>query len=263
MNELMLMDENKMGALMRFAEQMSLGTVTLPDHLRGKPGDCLAISMQAAQWGMNPFAVAQKTHIVSGKLGYEAQLVMAVAKASGAIRGSFRFEHRPGIGKDDFECRAGAALAGESEITWGEWLASSQVTTKNSPLWKTNPRQQMAYLQAKNWMRLYAPEAILGVCSDDELMDSPAIKPAPSEPRQPVKMGDVVEIITTEQQALLGHLGEVLEKQTTDAAARDFWVSERDNFPKNSSAYTAFKDAVVLRRENIAKQQVETNGGDQ
>lgn len=37
--------------------------------------------MQAVQWGMNPFAVAQKTHFVSGKIGYEAQLVNAVITA--------------------------------------------------------------------------------------------------------------------------------------------------------------------------------------
>ncbi|SPX63869.1 Uncharacterised protein [Leclercia adecarboxylata] len=37
----------------------------------------MAIIMQAMQWGMNPYAVAQKTHLVNGVLGYEAQLVNA------------------------------------------------------------------------------------------------------------------------------------------------------------------------------------------
>lgn len=260
MNELMMMDEGKMGALMRFAEQMSLSTVTIPDHLRGKPGDCLAIAMQATQWGMNPFAVAQKTHIVNGKLGYEAQLVMAVAKASGAIRGAFRFEHRASVG-NDFECRAGAVLAGETEITWGEWLAASQVTTKNSPLWKTNPRQQMAYLQAKNWMRLYAPEAILGVYSDDELTDS-----QPMAPRKPIDMGPAEVVppqITNEQRALLDHMVEVLGGIVVESEVRDFWVAERDKFPKNSPAYNELKDVVLRRRGEITKQAAAPEGGEQ
>ncbi len=260
MNELMLMDESKMGVLMRFAEQMSLGTVTIPEHLRGKPGDCLAIAMQATQWGMNPFSVAQKTHIVSGKLGYEAQLVMAVAKASKAIRGAFKFEYRQSVG-NDFECRAGAVLAGEAEVTWGEWLAASQVTTKNSPLWKTNPRQQMAYLQAKNWLRLYAPEAILGVYSDDELIES-----QPATQRKPIDMGPAEVIqpqITDEQRALLDHMGEIIGKITQESEVRNFWVEERDNFPKNSPAYNAFRDLVVRRREEIAKQSTAPEGGEQ
>ena len=42
------------------------------------------------------------------------------------------------------------------------------MTTKNSPLWKTNPKQQLGYLQVKNWARLYCPGAILGVYTPDE-----------------------------------------------------------------------------------------------
>ncbi len=49
--------------------------------------------MQAAQWGMNPFAVAQKTH-VNGTLGYEAQLVNAVVSSSNllATRLNYKWE---------------------------------------------------------------------------------------------------------------------------------------------------------------------------
>jgi hypothetical protein len=43
------------------------------------------------------------------------------------------------------------------------------VTTKNSPLWKTNPKQQAKYLALKYWARLYAPAVIMGVYSSDEL----------------------------------------------------------------------------------------------
>ncbi|MCP6059724.1 recombinase RecT, partial [Klebsiella pneumoniae] len=63
--------------LVRFAELMAQSRVTVPAHLAGKPADCMAVAMQAAQWGMNPFAVAQKTHVINGALGYEAQLVNA------------------------------------------------------------------------------------------------------------------------------------------------------------------------------------------
>jgi hypothetical protein len=153
------------------AEVMAAGKVTVPVHLQKSQGDCFAIVMQAAQWGMNPFSVAQKTHLVNGTLGYEAQLVNAVIQSSGAITGRFHYEYR-GEG-NALECRVGAIIKGETEIVWGEWLSSSSVTTKNSPLWKTNPKQQMGYLQVKNWARLYCPGAILGVYSDDELQELP------------------------------------------------------------------------------------------
>ncbi len=172
-----MLNPTHMQALMDFADVMSRSALTVPQHLQGKPSDCMAIAMQAAQWGMNPFAVAQKTHIVSGRLGYEAQLVNAVVQASGAIRGSFHYEYR-GAG-DNLECRVGAVLRGEADVTWGEWLRNGDVTTRNSPLWKVNPKQQLGYLQVKNWARLHTPGAILGVYTPDELE---AIEPASGAP---------------------------------------------------------------------------------
>jgi hypothetical protein len=159
---------------MQVAEAMASAKVSVPNHLRGNPGDCLAIVMQATQWGMNPFAVAQKTHLVNGTLGYEAQLVNAVVQGSGSIKGRIHYDYR-GEGAN-IECRVGAVIAGETDVTWGEWLASKDVQTKNSPLWKTNPKQQLGYLQMKNWARLYCPGAILGVYDYDELANAPATK---------------------------------------------------------------------------------------
>ncbi|WP_284972506.1 recombinase RecT [Atlantibacter hermannii] len=118
---------------------------------------------------MDPFVVGQKTHLVNGQLGYEAQLVNAVVQATGAIRGRFHYEYRGE--KERMECRVGAVINGESEITWNEWLCISDVTVKNSPLWKTNPKQQLDYLQVKYWARAHTPGAILGVYTPDELED--------------------------------------------------------------------------------------------
>lgn len=163
----LILQGDSMDRLVAIAETMATSRVTVPKHLQNSMGDCLAVAMQAMQWGMNPYAVAQKTHLVNDVLGYEAQLVNAVVQASGAITGRFHYEYK-GEG-NDLECRVGAVPRGEAEIVWNEWLKSSTVTTKNSPLWKTNPKQQMGYLQVKNWARAYAPGAILGVYSTDEL----------------------------------------------------------------------------------------------
>lgn len=153
----------------RMAELMASGRSTVPKHLQGCVADCMAVTLQALQWNMSPFAVAQKTHLVNGTLGYEAQLVNAVLQSTGAISGEFEYEYR-GAG-EDLECRVGAVPRGRRAVTWGEWLRLGTITTKNSPLWKTNPKQQIGYLQVKNWARLYKPGAILGVYTADELQD--------------------------------------------------------------------------------------------
>ncbi|MCL2656863.1 MAG: recombinase RecT [Betaproteobacteria bacterium] len=174
-----------MRAMQELAGAMAQAAITVPQHFRGKAGDCLAVVMQAAQWGMNPFAVAQKTHVVNGQLGYEAQLVNAVVQASGAIHGRFHYEYR-GDGAS-LECRVGAVIHGETAITFNEWLSTSSVAVKNSPLWKTNPRQQLGYLQVKNWARQYTPGAILGVYTPDELAQA-----------EPLDMG-VAEVVIKEK----------------------------------------------------------------
>jgi hypothetical protein len=170
----LITNDGNMERVMKMAEMMAGSKVTVPKHLQGSAGDCAAIVIQATNWGMNPFAVAQKTHLVNGVLGYEAQLVNAVIQSSNAIKGNFSYEYQ-GEGAA-MSCRVGAVLNGKNEITWGEWLKSCDVTTKNSPLWKTNPKQQMGYLQVKNWARLYCPGAILGVYTAEELEEIPAEK---------------------------------------------------------------------------------------
>ncbi|MFN5350056.1 MAG: recombinase RecT, partial [Polaromonas sp.] len=84
-----ILNESHMTQMFKFAEMMACGIATVPKHLQKNPADCLAVVMQATQWGMNPFAVAQKTHIVNGALGYEAQLVNAVLQSTKAIKGVF------------------------------------------------------------------------------------------------------------------------------------------------------------------------------
>ena len=163
-----LEDEN-LAKMTKVAEMLASSRVSVPDHLRGNVGDCLAIVTQAMLWNMNPFAVAQKTHLVNGRLGYEAQLVNAVLQASGLVRSMPRYEYR-GDG-EGLECRVAFVPRGESEPLWGEWLPLRAITTRNSPLWKTNQRQQLGYLQIKNWARAFAPGAILGVYTTDELYD--------------------------------------------------------------------------------------------
>lgn len=168
-----LLEEQNFDKIWRMAEALSGSALSIPKELKGNIGDCLAIVTQAMIWGLNPFAVAQKAHVINGKLGYEAQLVNAVVMQSGAIVGSFHYEHQGD------SCRVGAVLRGETQITWGEWLSASSVVVKNSPLWKTNVKQQMGYLQVKNFARAYCPGALLGIYTVDELEAMPhALTPA-------------------------------------------------------------------------------------
>ncbi|MCC3733682.1 recombinase RecT [Rouxiella badensis] len=176
----MMFSADGMDRIMKFAELMSAGRVSVPVHFQNKPSDCMAIVMQSMRWGMDPFVVAQKTHVINGTLGYEAQLVNAVVTSSTAVQGRFHFEYGGdwerigGVAPDKRDesglfIKVGAILRSETEITWGEPVYLADVKTRNSPLWKTQPKQQIAYLGIKYWARLYCPEVILGVYTPDEV----------------------------------------------------------------------------------------------
>ncbi|EPQ8348486.1 RecT family recombinase [Escherichia coli] len=189
-----------LAAIQTFSQVMASGMATVPEHLRGNPSDCMAITMQAMQWQMNPYAVAQKTFVVNGVLGYEAQLVNAVISTRGPLTGRIEYdwfgpwekiigkfeirksdkgkEYRvPGwklTDENGIGVRVQATLRGESKPRVLELLLA-QARTRNSTLWADDPRQQLAYLALKRWARLYCPEVILGVYTRDEL-DEPQEK---------------------------------------------------------------------------------------
>lgn len=174
-NEISIFNEGAMASMVKFSEIMAMSTIAIPKQYQGNPGNCMAVIMQAQRWGMDPYIVASKTHVVSGNLGYEAQLVNAVITSSNAIVGRFHYEYSEAEWKSDTDpsawIRVGAQIAGESEIQWGEKLYPSTVKVKNSPLWKTNPKQQAAYLAVKMWSRLYTPHVIMGVYTRDEVQE--------------------------------------------------------------------------------------------
>lgn len=178
----MIMSVENMQLLSNFAHSMAGGKVTVPKHLQGNVGDCMAITMQAMQWGMNPFVVAQKTHLVNGQLGYEAQLTMAILNTSSLIKGRLDFEY---IGDWDLSIgKVGKKKNPQAEEGLGvivkalfvgdeqpkdHKLFLSEVNVRNSPLWESNPKLQLTYLASKQFARKWAPELILGVYSEDEI----------------------------------------------------------------------------------------------
>jgi hypothetical protein len=187
-NEYLLFNDSKMNQIIRVAEIMATGKTTIPEHLRNSPGDCMAVCLQAAQWKMNPMAVAQKTHLVSGRLGYEAQLVIAIVNTRAPIQGRLKFVWEGDwsnvngkTSKDEnLAVTCAATFHGDTEPVTHR-VSMAQAGVRNSPLWEHDPKMQLAYLCAKRWARLHCPDVILGVYTPDEL-EVPATISEPDPP---------------------------------------------------------------------------------
>jgi len=218
----LILDKQSMESMLRIADLMASSKCTIPNHLKGSSGDCMAVVMQSMQWGMNPFAVSQKTHLSqSGALGYEAQLISAVLLSSGAIRDEPEYEfigdwnkvlgkveerksdkggkyYVAAYTKSDEDglgviCRVTMASGNKREIT----VMMSQCYPRFSTQWATDPQQQITYVAVRKLARRYAPGAILGVYTPEELEESPLPREIDITPKSEPKEKPV-EFCTTE-----------------------------------------------------------------
>lgn len=178
----------------RLAHVMASATV-LPEHFRGKPGNCFALITQSHRWRMDPFAVAQKTHITQGgALGYEAQLISAVVSTNAPITGRPVYEY---LG--DWPKVLGKIEERKSEKSGGKYYVATytqkdeeglgvivratiigeatprevtvmmaQAWPRFSTQWATDPQQQIGYLAIRKWARRHTPDVLLGVYTPEE-----------------------------------------------------------------------------------------------
>ncbi|WP_379069191.1 recombinase RecT [Mesorhizobium sp. UC22_110] len=154
-----------LGEVVRFAEVMCRADIALPKHLRGNAGACMAVALQAMEWNLSPFAVASKSYAVNGAIAYEAQLIAAVVNTRSGIQGRLKYFFE-GEGSE-LTCRVVGILDGEECEYTSPTIGS--ITTKNSPLWKSDPQQQLGYFSARSWARRHCPEVILGVYDREEV----------------------------------------------------------------------------------------------
>lgn len=160
-----LVIENVMQA-MEVAKLMAISGIAVRKHLRDSPGACLGIVIQSMDWGMSPYAVANKSYSVNDQLAYESQLIQAVILRRAPIKDLINYDYE---GEDDSRiCIASAeTLSGKTVVFRSPKLG--KISPKNSPLWKTDPDQQLSYYSGRGLCRRYFPDVLLGVYDVDEL----------------------------------------------------------------------------------------------
>ena len=175
---------NTMESLIKLSNIMATGIATVPEHLRKSPGDCLAICIQAHLWHMNPFAVAQKTSTVGGKLTYEGQLINAVITSLMPLQSRINFEFKGDWGKVEGNFNMKASANGKGQYAQKAWAPEDEfglscivsATLKDdsepklletkmilainrfSTLWATDPQQQLSYFALRRWARRHFPD---------------------------------------------------------------------------------------------------------
>lgn len=191
------------------AAQAFSASKLVPSHFQGKPEDCFVALTVAHQLGIPPLMALQNVYMVSGRPGFSASLVIALANKSGVFAAPITWTTEGG--GNDLAVTASATLAGSGE------RVSSTVTmaTAIAEGWTRNPKyksmpEHMLRLRSATWLvRLYCPEVLLGFHTSDELADVSAAKGRPvivedvtSAPAPPPAVR--AEVITTINQEIAG-----------------------------------------------------------
>lgn len=153
---------HNMSEAMQLAEMMSRGKM-MPEHLRN-PGDALMVVEQAMRWNMSPFAVAQSTFNIKGKLLFAGIIVAAAIENSSAISGLLDYQFS-GEGASR-KITVSATRRGETQPRTIEVSLKDARTTND--IWNKQPDQQLVYHGVRVWARRWTPGVILGVYTPEE-----------------------------------------------------------------------------------------------
>lgn len=251
-----IFDVGQFQSMMQVAEVMSQAQL-VPKHLQNKPADCLLVVEQARRWNMSPFAVAQETYVIAGKLLFGGKLVTAVINSRAPVKSPLRFTFE-GEG-DQCEVTVSATLKGDDEPrTYSITVGEAKAVAGNSTLWKTDPKQQVCYFAARFWARRHCPETLLGVWSEDEIDDKQPMRDVTprdiSRASYPPKEIVVVDPFGEEFALLPGELGPQLDQWCRECTDDELTGLKESN-PSLGLLITTIDSALDLREAKRANEQ--------
>lgn len=209
-----------------------------PKDLKTATGDCFLVAAQSFRWGMDPFAVAQDTFVISGKLGYGGKVIGAVVNTHPRVEKELDYSYS-GDG-DNRKIVAVATLRGVGprtvEGTVKQWKT-------DNPKWRDQPDQQLAYRANREWARRWLPEAILGVTAEE---DAPTVIDV-----TPVAATVEVAPPAPAPQGLSGVTEKLKAKQSADKDAPA--PAPKDDTPKEACSHKGIAD--LVRRGLLSKEE--------
>ena len=179
----MLFDTARFNQAWRAAKMFS-DSKMVPVHYQGKVADVFVALHLATRMNLDPFMVMSKTYPIQGRIGMEAQLVIALVNARGPFRGPIQWRME-GEG-DSRKCTAYAVHAKtgetcEAPVTW-QMVKAEGWASKSGSKWQTMPEMMFRYRSAVFLARLFCPETIMGLSTTDEIQDTEDIIEAEATP---------------------------------------------------------------------------------
>lgn len=158
--------------------QMLSQSALVPQNYQNKPQDCFIAIDIASRLGCSPIYVMQNLYVVKGKPSWAGQACMAIIMASNRFT-NVRLCYVGKPGTDDRGCFVKATRLCDGEEVQGTLvtmaMAKGEGWTSNSK-WRTMSEQMLGYRAASFFARLHCPDALMGLQTDDEIIDVDSAK---------------------------------------------------------------------------------------
>ena len=187
--ELQVVDAGVFSSQSAFAQSMQMAralcsSTLVPQDYRGEQnlGNTLIALEIAQRTGASPLMVMQNLYVVHGRPAWSAQFIIAALNACGRFS-PLRF----GFDKESMECHAWAIEKGSDTQLDGPKVSLEMAKAegwyqKNGSKWKTMPEMMLRYRAASFFGKLYAPEILMGMQTEEEIIDiSDSYAPVPQQ----------------------------------------------------------------------------------
>ena len=175
----------------RIAKMLVNSDLVPASYRNNLPNAMVALEM-AGRVGASPLMVMQNLHVISGRPSWSSSFVIAALNSCGRFE-PLRFR----VEKGEKKTVGGTTFTDLRCVAWtkdrdGNLLEGPEVSIemavaegwygKTGSKWKTMPELMIRYRSAKFFGNLYAPDVLMGMQTQDELVDMGIAKSVDVEP---------------------------------------------------------------------------------
>lgn len=162
--------------------KMLAGSSMIPQAYQGRIDNCMIALEMAYRQGSSPLMVMQNLHIIQGKPSWSSTFIIAAINSSGRFSSKLKFR-KSGQGDEyGYEAYAVEKDSGEElvgpKVTW-KMVKEEGWLSKSGSKWKTMPELMFQYRSAAFFGRLHTPEIMMGMQSQEEVIDVVAVTEQP------------------------------------------------------------------------------------
>lgn len=166
-------DTGAFNRTLRAAQMLSQSSL-VPDNYKGKPQDCFIALEMATRMNTSPIFIMQNLYVVKGKPSWSGQACIAMINACGRFAG-VKLEYVGEENTDSWGCRVTALRLSDGERVIGSTITIAMAKAEgwmSNSKWRTMPQQMLGYRAASFFARMYCPDALLGLQTYEEVIDS-------------------------------------------------------------------------------------------